>query len=58
MIHLVFYTLLKTEKVLTYQQVMNRLIKSQNKILCANWWVAESDVAQWLREALLVEEAE
>lgn len=37
---------------------MDRLVKSEEKISCANWWVAESDVAQWLREALFVEDTE
>lgn len=53
-----FNLLTRLFTVLTYQQVMDRLVKSQEKICCANWWVAESDVAQWLREALLVEDAE
>ncbi len=43
---------------LNYEQLIHRMMVSEEKLKCGSWWVAETEMARWLRAALLLEEDE
>ncbi len=43
---------------LTFDQLMDRMMKSKEKVSCGIWMVAETALGRWFREALRIEEEE